>query len=80
MTNGMNWPPWPTSRTEPFCVLKNCVPGPGPAGIWTLATGTKQSSSVSAVLHKAMDILLAAKSCILSLYNVLAELVCPYFS
>jgi len=40
---------------------KKYVPGPGPAGIWILATVKKESSSVPAMLHKAMAILLAAK-------------------
>jgi hypothetical protein len=62
MTNGMSWPLWPPSRTEPFSISKKKkVPGPGPAGIWILATVKKQSSSVPAVLHKAMAVLLAAK-------------------
>jgi hypothetical protein len=62
MTNGMNWPPWPAPRSEPFSIpKKKKVPGPGPAGIWILATVKKQSPSVLALLHKAMAILLAAK-------------------
>ena len=33
---------------------KMYLPGPGPAGIWILATVKKQSSSVPALLHKAI--------------------------